>query len=183
MRPYPLRTERLLLRKPRLDDADAAVALLQDDTIARFIPILPSPYRRRNWTTWVAKNSGRPVVRPEGLSFPFVIEMDGRMVGMIGLRWDAKDRAGNIGYWVGKPYRKQGIATEAAVALTAYAFRTLGAERVWATVLKGNKGSPKVLKACGMRLEGTLREHSVHRGKRISEEHYSVLREEWRRTR
>lgn len=158
--------------------------LLQDDAVAQWIPIMPSPYRKRNWTTWVRANTkARPVQRPEGLSYPFVIEMHGRMVGMIGMRWDAKDKAANIGYWIGKPFRKQGIATEAAVGLTAYAFRAMGAEKVWATVLKGNKGSPKVLKACGMQLEGTLREHAIHRGRRISEEHYSVLREEWRRTR
>ena len=184
MNPYPIRTERLLLRRPRLDDAKAAVALLQDDTIGRWIPVLPSPYRTRNWTTWVRANTKpKPVERPEGLSFPFVIEMDGRMVGMVGMRWDAKDRSANIGYWVGKAFRGRGIATEAAVAVTAYAFRELRAEKVWATVLKGNKGSPRVLKACGMRLEGTLREHGVHRGRRYDEEHYGVLRDEWRRGR
>ena len=181
--PYPIRTERLLLRKPRIGDADEAVPLLQDDAIARWIPIMPSPYRRRNWTTWIRKNSGRPVMRPEGLSFPFLIEMEGRMVGMIGMRWDAKDCAANIGYWIGKPFRRQGIATEAAVALTAYAFRALRAEKVWATVVKGNAGSPKVLKACRMRYEGTLREHQVHRGRRIDMEYYSVLRQEWRSVR
>lgn len=179
--PYPIRTERLLLRKPRQDDIEAAVPLLRDPEVARFIPLIPSPYHRRDWTKFIRMNRGRPQERPEGLSFPFVIERDGRMVGMVGMRWDAKDRAANIGYWIGKPYRRQGIATEAARGLTEYAFRALRAERVWATVLKGNAGSPKVLKACGMRYEGTLREHEMHRGKRVSLEYYSVLREERRR--
>lgn len=183
MRPPVLRTERLVLRRPRLDDGEAAVPLLNDRQIATFIPLIPSPYSRRHWTTWVRKNSGGPVERPEGLSFPMVIERDGRMVGMIGLRWDAKDRSANIGYWIGRPYRRQGLATGAARRVTEYAFRDLKAERVWATVLGGNTGSPKVLKRCGMRLEGVLRSHLAHRGRRFDLEYYSVLRSEWRRRR
>jgi ribosomal-protein-alanine N-acetyltransferase len=183
VRPYPIRTKRLLLRRPRLSDAGAAVPLLNDRAIAAFVPLIPSPYRRRDWLSFIRKNGGRPVKRPEGLSYPLVIEMDGQMVGMIGVRWDAKDRAANIGYWVGRPYRRNGIATEAARGLTDYAFSKLNAERVWATVLKGNAGSPEVLRACGMRLEGTLRSHQVHRGRRFDIEHYSVLRSEWKRRR
>jgi [ribosomal protein S5]-alanine N-acetyltransferase len=181
--PYPVRTKRLLLRKPRQDDIAEAVPLLNDREVARFIPLIPSPYHRRDWSKFIRLNRGRPQKRPEGLSFPFVIEMDGRMVGMVGLRWDAKDRGANIGYWIGRRYRRQGIATEAARGLAGYAFDKLRAERVWATVLAGNAGSPRVLKACGMRYEGTLREHQIHRGKRVDVEYYSVLRSEWKRRR
>jgi ribosomal-protein-alanine N-acetyltransferase len=180
--PYPVRTKRLVLRKPRLGDINEAVPLIKDRDIARFIPLIPHPYHHRDWTKFIRLNR-RPVKRPEGLSFPFVIEMDGRMVGMVGMRWDAKDRGANIGYWIGRPYRRQGIATEAARGLTQYAFEELKAERVWATVLAGNTGSPKVLKACGMRYEGTLREHIVHRGKRVDLQYFGVTRSEWKRRR
>jgi len=118
--------------------------------------------------------------RPEGLSYPFTIEMGGRIIGNIGYRWDAKDRAANIGYIVGEKFRRQGIATEAARAITDHAFAALKAERVWATVIEGNRGSLKVLRNCGMRLEGVLRKHTVHRGRRVDLEHYSVLRSEWK---
>ena len=86
MNPYPVRTERLLLRKPRLNDIDQAVPLIRDPDIPRFIPLIPSPYRRRDWTKFIRLHRGRPPKRPEGLSFPFVIEEDGRMVGMVGTR-------------------------------------------------------------------------------------------------
>jgi RimJ/RimL family protein N-acetyltransferase len=179
----PLTTRRLEIRTPRLADGPAAVPLLNDREVARWIPTVPVPYLRRDWTTFVRKNVGRKVMRPEGQSFSRVIEMGGAMVGMIGLRWDAKDRSANIGYWVGKPFRGRGIATEAARGLSSYAFGTLKAEKVWATVFRGNPGSPKVLAACGMRLEGCLRSHQVHRGRRVDVEYYGVLRSEWRRRR
>src|ERR1700693_4770472 len=107
MRIAPIRTERLLLRRPRLSDADAAVPLLNDRAIAAFVPLIASPYRLRHWLAFMRKQAHGPERRPEGLSFPFVIEMDGQMVGMIGVRWDAKDRAANIGYWVGRPYPRE----------------------------------------------------------------------------
>ncbi len=159
------------------------VPLLNDPEVARFIPLIAHPYTRRHWAAWMRKHRGGPERRAEGLSYPFAIEMDGRVVGSIGYRWDAKDRAANIGYIVGKRYRRQGIATEAARAITDHAVRDLRAERVWATVLKGNRGSPQVLQACGMRLEGVLREHQVHQGRRVDIEYYAVLRSEWRRRR
>lgn len=183
MRIPPIRTQRLLLRRPRLADADAVVPLLHDRTVSAFIPLIPYPYRRRDWLAFIGKQQGGPVRRPEGLSFPLVIEKGGTPVGMIGMRWDAKERSANIGYWIGKPYRRQGIATEAARAVCGYAFSKLRAERVWATVLVGNPGSPKVLQHCGMGLEGVLRSHLVHRGRRFGEAHYAVLRSEWRRKR
>jgi RimJ/RimL family protein N-acetyltransferase len=34
-----------------------------------------------------------------------------------------------------------------------------------------------------MRLDGTLRQRRVHRGERHGECHYSILRDEWQRTR
>lgn len=180
--PYPLlRTPRLLLRRPRLIDAGEMVPLLNDREVARYIPLIPQPYTRRHWAAWMRKHAHGPERRPEGLSYPFTIEMGGRIVGNIGYRWDAHDRAANIGYIVGRPFRRRGIATEAARAITDHAFRNLKAERVWATVCEGNRGSPKVLEACGMSLEGTLRKHQVHRGRRVDVHHYSVLRSEWER--
>lgn len=179
---YPLlRTRRLLLRRPLLSDAGEMVPLLNDREVARFIPLIPSPYRHSDWAAWMRKHRKGPERRPEGLSYPFTIELGGRIVGNIGYRWDADGRAANIGYIVGRPFRRQGIATEAARAITDHAFRALKAERVWATVIEGNSGSPRVLKSCGMRLEGTLRKHVVHRGRRVDEHHYGVLRSEWKR--
>ena len=182
--PYPLlHTPRLVLRRPRLSDAAEMVPLLNDREVARFIPLIPQPYTRRDWAAWMRKHARGPERRPEGLSYPFTIEMGGRIIGNIGYRWDAKDRAANIGYIVGEKFRRQGIATEAARAITDHAFAALKAERVWATVIEGNRGSLKVLRNCGMRLEGVLRKHTVHRGRRVDLEHYSVLRSEWKRRR
>ena len=39
-----IRTERLVLRKPRLTDLPAVVAACQDTDIPRFIPYMPVPY-------------------------------------------------------------------------------------------------------------------------------------------
>jgi 8-oxo-dGTP diphosphatase len=179
----PIRTERLLLRRPRLSDADAMVPLLDDRSVSAFIPLIPSPYGRKDWLKFLRKQRAGPERRPEGLGFPFVIELDRHQVGMVGMRWDAKNRSANIGYWIGKTYRRQGIATEAARGVTAYAFKELGAESVWATVLSGNRGSPKVLQNCKMRLQGVLRRHELHSGRRFDVEYYSVLRSEWKRRR
>src|SRR3972149_3261722 len=92
--PYPLlHTPRLVLRRPRLSAAAEMVPLLNDREVARFIPLIPQPYTRRDWAAWMRKHARGPERRPEGLSYPFTIEMGGRIIGNIGYRRGAQDRA------------------------------------------------------------------------------------------
>jgi len=183
MKVAPIRTERLLLRRPCMSDADGFVKYFQDRQITHFIPLIPVPYKRKHAVAWLRLVSRGPQKRPEGLSYPLTIEMDGEMVGGIGMRWEADDKTANIGYWIAAPFRGQGLATEAARAVTSFAFSTLGAQKVWATADADNAASHRVLNHCAMRREGTLRNHTVWRGVRRDVCYYGVLRKEWERRR
>ena len=56
-------------------------------------------------------------------------------------------------YAIARAYRKQGYATEAALALIEYAFQTLDLVRVVATTEYTNAGSISVMQKLGMRVE------------------------------
>jgi len=73
------------------------------------------------------------------------------------------------------------VAAQGPLGVTEYALKDLTPNACGRTV-SGGRGrlSPKELR---MRLEGALRSHQVHRGRRFDIEYYSVLRSEWRKRR
>jgi ribosomal-protein-alanine N-acetyltransferase len=64
-----------------------------------------------------------------------------------------------MGYWIGKTYWGRGYGTEAARAVLAYGFDTLGLNRIYAHCLTRNPPSARVLRKIGMAPEGRLRQH------------------------
>ncbi|HXT21016.1 MAG TPA: GNAT family N-acetyltransferase [Thermoanaerobaculia bacterium] len=98
------------------------------------------------------------------------IEADGRVAGWIGA-FDL-DGERQVGYWVGKEFWGQGIASRAlALLLAEEPFRPLHAH-----VAKHNVGSIRVLEKCGFEL---LREARVEEGGEVVEELVLVCND-WR---
>lgn len=182
MRMYPIRTARLDLRFPEMRDAPALVALLQEPSVSRNIPRVPYPYRRADALKWL-RLVRKPRSNPSfGRGYDFIIEMDGQVVGCCHLSWNVKERRGFFGYWVGKPFRGQGIATEVGRALVDFLFGNLGAERVWAMAFADNLASRRVLEKSGLKQEALLRRNALFRGRWRDDACYGILRREWRRS-
>jgi len=103
-----IRGDHILLRPPALADLDAIVAACSDDEIARFIPLMPVPYRRSDAEWWVDRcvQAWR-----DGEAFPFAIvdPASDRLAGAIEFR----PVDGSIGYWVAAAARGSGLATRA----------------------------------------------------------------------
>ncbi|MDX6514670.1 MAG: Acetyltransferase domain, partial [Gaiellaceae bacterium] len=55
-----IRTERLVLRELRLDDAPAIVAGCSDPDVPRFIPFVPAPYTREDAEAFLARLEALP---------------------------------------------------------------------------------------------------------------------------
>ena len=152
-----VRSRRLELRLPDLAFAPELVRLLNDPTIARWTMAIPNPYRRSDALRWYrrwqrTRRSGRT------LRLLLVRRADGALVGGAGLHdIEPVHLRAEIGYWVGRPFRGQGYAQEAVLAVCRLAFRRLRLRRVEAGVFPGNVRSARVLRATGFRLEGTMR--------------------------
>ncbi len=180
MRIYPIRTRRLTLRWPEMEDAPVLVKLLSEPSVSRNIPRIPYPYRRADAVKWL-RQVRRPRFNPSfGRGYDFMIEMDGAVVGCCHLSWNLKERRAFFGYWVGKPYRGQGIATEVSKGLVDFAFARLGAQRVWAMAFAENTMSRHVLEKAGLMQEALLRRNALFHGRWRDDACYGVLRREWR---
>lgn len=159
-----VRTRRLDLTLPGRSRLGELAALIDDPRVARWTLHIPHPYRPRDAQAF-AQRAGRGRRAGAFLALLVVRRSDGRLVGGIGLhQLDAAHGRGEIGYWVGRPFRRQGYAREATSALARFAFRSLRLHRLEARVFPGNAASARVLRATGFRREGRLRESILKDG-------------------
>jgi RimJ/RimL family protein N-acetyltransferase len=110
-----LRDDDLLLRPPVADDIDAIVAACSDDEIARFIPMIPAPYKRADAEWWIDRCAW---AWGNGEACPFAIVEAGsdELVGAIEFR----PADATVGYWVAARARGHGLATQALQLICAW---------------------------------------------------------------
>ena len=144
-----LRGDDLLLRPPGARDIDAIVAACSDSEMARFLPMLPSPYARSDAEWWVARCDQ---AWKDGESCPFAI-VDARSDELLGAI-EVRLANNTIGYWVAPPARGRGVATRALELVCGW-----HAERPLLLLTHpGNIASQRVAEKAGFRRVGT-REH------------------------
>lgn len=152
-----LRTARLVLRPFTMADAAAVQRLAGASEVASTTLNIPHPYEDGMAEAWIASHAPaftRNELAVLAISFP-----DRALIGAISLRLEPLHRRAELGYWVGVPFWGQGYATEAAQAVLAFGFETLGLNRIYATHLLRNPASGRVMEKIGMRCEGTNRQH------------------------
>jgi len=133
----------------------------------------PHPYTKRDAARWMAYvHAGPPDTN-------FAIAVDGEAAGSIGfvVQPDVHHISAEIGYWLGEAYWGRGIMTEALRAVTAFAFRAYGLERIYAAVFEWNPASMRVLEKSGYVREGVLRRSVIKDGKIIDQVLYAVTRQ------
>ncbi|GAA2254715.1 acetyltransferase [Streptomyces ruber] len=164
MEPVTLTTDRLHLRTPAgPQDTDAVYEAAQDPDIQRWTTV-PSPYLREHAEDFVGRMA--PDGWANGSSFTFGAFLpSGGLAAMIGLSLHPLS-TGEIGFWATKEHRGRGYVTEAALAVSRWAFTTLGVDRVEWRAEVGNHASRAVAVKAGFTLEGTLRSAIDNKGVR-----------------
>jgi aminoglycoside 6'-N-acetyltransferase len=146
-----IRTERLLLRRSRPDDAVAISAYRSD----------PDVHRYQGWARTdvegvraeIEEMAARRPGEPGWVQYSVEERDSGTLVGDVGLSpADGEPGVIKIGYTMDPAYQGRGYATEAVSALVDVAFEALGAEVVRAYASAENVPSIRVAEKVGMRL-------------------------------
>ena len=151
-----LHTRRLTLRPFTLDDAqDMFANWASDPEVTKFLawPTHPSvDVSRFVCSDWVSHYS-------EPDYYQWAIVYDGHPIGSMAVV-DHDDRVGkaHIGYCIGRNWWHMGIASEALKAVMNFLFDEVGYDRIEARHDPRNPHSGNVMKKCGMKYEGTLRQ-------------------------
>jgi ribosomal-protein-alanine N-acetyltransferase len=92
---------------------------------------------------------------------------------------DNKNHFGEIEYCVGKDFQGAGLATEAACALIDFGFEKVNFHRIQICHKEHNLASKGVIKKCGFKFEGGLRDFFFMGDTYVTRMYYSLLKDEW----
>lgn len=144
----PLKSERLLLRPLASYDALSIARLLGPDPEGlRMTASIPEPCTEEAARRWIAQK----VSSSTGYAFAITRKEDGDFMGVIG--YGGPPGEITIGYWIGRPYRGKGYATEAIRVVLGQAADT-GVCSLYAETFPDNPASSHVLTKNGFHLAG-----------------------------
>jgi ribosomal-protein-alanine N-acetyltransferase len=171
--------QKVNLRRVRKPDAESIQKYGQDIEIARYTYI-PHPFELDDAFRLI-KNTHRMFRNNSGLWLGIEAASAKEIIGLIGtgeLSW--RHNRAEIGCWVGKPYWRQGLASEAVQIFLKYLFRSLKLNRVQARVMTPNIKSAKMLEKLGFTYEGKMREACLQYGERYDFLFYGILKNEFK---
>jgi RimJ/RimL family protein N-acetyltransferase len=166
----------LVLRPFVAADVPWVYEVSTDAAVSRFIDI-PSPYLLEHAAFFVEQLA--IAGWDAGTRYEFLAEdaATGERLGRVGLGIGPRGAA-EIGYWVDPRARGRGVATDAARALCAWAFRRLDLDLIEWRAEVGNDASRRVAEKAGFLMEGSLRQRLVHRETRVDAWVGSLLKSE-----
>jgi RimJ/RimL family protein N-acetyltransferase len=120
----------------------------------------------------------------KGTSIPFatIDRASGQVIGATRfMNIDAPNKRVEIGStWIGKPWQRSAINTEAKYLMMRYAFETLGCNRVEFKTDSLNTQSRNAILRIGAKQEGIFRQHMVTWSGRLRDTvYFSVIAPEW----
>ncbi len=144
--------------------------------------------------TWVLADDDPPAPRTRkevqdelegfiktGTVMPFVIEVDGKVIGDCGLHhFSEHSRTCSFGIAIhGDEYLGKGFGSEAVGLLLRFAFRYRNMRRVWLTVNADNERAIRSYLKAGFIEEGRLRQHVWQDGEYHDWVYMGLMRDEW----
>jgi RimJ/RimL family protein N-acetyltransferase len=157
--PEQIETERLVLRKPRTEDAHAIFeGWAQDDEVTHYLTW--RPHERIEQTLEFVQGCMRAWAGETRFPYMITLKESGEVIGIIDPRIEGP-KVG-IGYGAARAHWGKGYVPEATRAIIDWAFQQTSIFRVYATTDVENVASRRVLEKVGMQCEGILRKYILH---------------------
>ncbi len=176
----PLQTTRTIIRRFAYADIDDILAVTAHPSVARETPNIPRD--REALMDYIDTQNGYSLFQAKQC-FDLGVQSreTGHVIGLLTLVSDG-ERQGEIGWGFGIDHRGNGLATEAARRLIAFAFQECGFHRIFAGTVYTNERSWRLMERLGMRKEAHFVKAHVPAepgGEWIDTVRYAILAEEW----
>lgn len=157
--PKQIKTSRLLLRKPGMDDAFAIFhGWAQDQEVTRYL--IWQPHQHVEQTQQFVQGCLTAWEYETRFPYMIVIRESDEVIGMLEARIECPRL--EIGYVTARDHWGKGYMPEAVQAIIDWAFQQPSIYRVYATTDVENTASQRVLEKVGMQCEGVLRKYIIH---------------------
>jgi RimJ/RimL family protein N-acetyltransferase len=175
--PDTITTKRLILRRADERDAVAIARFLNDPQISLNTYKIRYPFTGRDLRRYMgralaphsADELGRYLITPRH---------NPRLV-MGGAGIHSVNGTLNLGYWIGRPFRKRGYMFEACEALVHQTFETLDCACISITCMLGNHASQRIIEKLGSRFTGRSSGRSALLRQRVPILNYVLERSAW----
>ena len=174
-----IETERLVLRAFEPSDVEAAYRnWMSDEKVTEFLR-WPT-HEDISVTESVIKDWIEQSAKPDFYQWAIVLKELGEPIGTISVvEQNEALNSVHIGYCIGSKWWRQGITTEAFAAIISYFFDEVGVNRIESQHDPNNPYSGDVMKKCGLRYEGTLRQADFSNKGIVDACMHSLLKSDW----
>ena len=114
-----IKTERLIIKSPQMDDAVELTELINDKSVVKWLSDIPFPYTVRHAEEFIERAQEK-ALKNESYNFT-IFQNDKKIIGGIGLT-EFRNQSCELGYWLGKKYWSNGFATEAVNGILDFGF-------------------------------------------------------------
>jgi RimJ/RimL family protein N-acetyltransferase len=170
----------ITLRELRPSDAKTLLSLLTSEEVTRFISPPPTTLDGfERFITWTVRE------REAGRYLCFAIVPDGydTAVGLFQVRQlDPTFGTAEWGFAIGSEFWGTGLFSEGSALVVDFAFEVIGVHRLEARAAVANGRGNGALRKVGAVQEGILRKSFLRGGKHHDQALWSILREDWSRS-
>jgi RimJ/RimL family protein N-acetyltransferase len=157
--PDTIETERLVLRRPVIDDAPAIFdGYARDPEVVRYL--MWQPHRSVGDTNDFLVTVAQRIQHGKEQTWGITLKGDDRLIGMVAVRPNGFKH--DIGYVLARPHWGRGLMPEAARAVVDVSLSDPAVRRVWAVCDVDNTASARVMEKIGMSFEAVLRRWVIH---------------------
>ena len=178
--PFPILTERLILRPFQDDDLEAMVAIYGREDVNRYLDW--GPRSRDDIREWLGRFKRLTDITPRGdaLRLAALLKGSDSLIGDFSVwRTSREHLQGEIGFVVHPDHQGKGYAVEAATVMLRMGFERLGFHRIAGQCDPRNAASASLMERLGMRREAHLLENMLVKGEWVGTLVYAMLASEW----
>ena len=172
-----IETQRLILRKIELKDAEDLCELLNDEKVQEFLAGIPENYTVEMAKDYIGNNLSKDYLKKDFYDWGIEDKATHKLIGRICVyKLDEYRRMADLVWYIIPAVRGKGYMTESAKAVVEF-LQNIGFDRIEAFANVENIASIKVMEKIGMQYEGTLRKYDCRRDESLYDaKMYSIIK-------
>ncbi len=179
--PFPITTERLVLRRLHLEDWKDLLGFLADDEL--FSYTRPFASDEEGVLRWLDNDQHVKLTTPgQWFSLGIQSRATGKVIGCLMMMFtDAQRLQAEVTAVVSRPHQRQGMATEALAVLLSFCFDGISLHRVTARCDSRHTAACRLLEKVGLRREGEFIQDQQVNGEWANTVWHAILGREYRK--
>ena len=161
-----LHTNNLIIKKPSEKHLKSLIKELNNWNISKWLIEVPYPYTVDDAKYWVKKSKQD--------QYSFNIYLKNKLIGGLSLTNQRENSKWELGYWIGEEYWGNGYAIEACENLISYFFSNTNNSIIYASHMKDNIKSKKIIIKLGFNLVSSGKKFSISRNEMVEDLNYEL---------